>query len=113
MQDDHAWDRIADAIDSRYGISAHGRSERPVADAVHLKEKVAHIEFTRDGVDYRLERVTGPAILERRTIGARRAGADVRFENIYDPTQIGHKTLLFRKEAGEWTPLNPEELGLA
>ena len=112
MNEDRSWDRIVDAIETRFGIAHHGRSERKIADAMHLTEKVAFIEFERNGEPYRLERVTGPAIIDRRTIGARRAGSEVRFENVYDPEEIGHKTIVLKKEAGEWAIISPDELGI-
>jgi hypothetical protein len=112
MNDDKSWDRIVDAIDTRFGIDKHGRSERKIPDAMHLTEKVAFIEFERGGEPYRLERTTGPAIIDRRTVGARRAGAEVRFENVYDPDEIGHKTSLFKKDGDEWAAISPEELGI-
>jgi hypothetical protein len=112
MNDDKSWDRIVDAIDTRFGITKHGRTERKIADAMHLTEKVAFIEFERGGEPYRLERVTGPAIIDRRTVGARRAGAEVRFENVYDPDEIGHKTLMFKHDEGEWVAISPDQLDL-
>ena len=111
--DDRAWDRITDAIDAKFGIERHGRLERKLADALHLTERVAFIEFLRGGTLFRMERVTGPAIIDRRTVGAKRAGSDIRFENIYDPDELAHKTLVFKEAAGEWVPVTMDELGLA
>ena len=112
MNEDKSWDRIVDAIDTRFGITKHGRLERKIADAMHLTEKVAFIEFDRDGEPYRLERTTGPAIIDRRTIGARRAGSEIHFENVYDPEETAHKTFVFKKIAGEWEAVSPDELGV-
>jgi hypothetical protein len=112
MNEDRAWDRIVDAIETKFGIDKHGRSERKIPDAMHLTEQVAFIEFERSGEPYRLERTTGPAIIDRRTIGARRAGSEVRFENVYDPEEIGHKTFVFKRVDGEWEPVSTEEIGL-
>ncbi|HSX01309.1 MAG TPA: hypothetical protein VLF67_03635 [Candidatus Saccharimonas sp.] len=112
MNEDKAWDRITDAIDAKFGIARHGRLSRPVADAHELTEQVAFIEFDRAGERYKLERVTGPAIIDRRTIGARRAGATVRYENVYDPTETSSRTNMFRQDAGEWVAIDASELGL-
>jgi len=112
MQDDRAWDRITDAIETKYGIEHHGHSQRKIADAMHLTEQIAFIEFNREGQSYRLERITGPAIIDRRTVGARRAGSDVRFENVYDPDEVGRKTVMYRRMAGEWGLISPDELSL-
>jgi hypothetical protein len=112
MQEDKAWDRITDAIDARYGIIEHGRASRPVADAIQLTEQVAFIVFERGGARYKLERVAGPAIIDRKTIGARRAGATVRYENVYDPSETSFRTIVFRQEGTDWLPVDLDELGL-
>jgi hypothetical protein len=112
MNDDKAWDRIVDAIETRFGITKHGRLERKIPDAMHLTEKVSFIEFERSGDPFRLERVTGPAIIDRRTVGARRAGAEVRFENVYDPEEIGHKTIVFKRDGDEWAEVSLDALEL-
>jgi len=112
MQEDKAWDRIVDAIDTKFGLKDHGRSKRPVEDAQELTEFVSFVVFERDGERYKLERVQGPGIIDRKTIGARRAGATVRMQNVYDPDETSFRTNLFREEAGEWTAIDPSELGL-
>jgi hypothetical protein len=112
MQDDRAWDRIVDAIDTKFGLKDHGRAKRQVEDAPELTEHVSFVVFERDGERYKLERVQGPAIIDRKTIGARRAGATVRMENVYDPHETSFRTNLFREEAGEWEPIDPSALGL-
>ncbi len=113
MAEDRAWDRIVDAIEAKFGIKTHGRTTRPVEEGSDLIEKVAYITFTRDGQDFKLERVEGPAIIDRKTIGAKRAGAVTHIQTVYDPTETSFKTNLFRKdENGEWQPLDPAALGL-
>jgi hypothetical protein len=112
MNDDRGWERIVDAIDTKFGVADHGRETRAVEDARELTEKVAWIAFDRGGERYKLERVTGPAIINRRTIGSNRIGSDVRFENVYDPDETTHRTNLYRKDGEEWESINPDELGL-
>lgn len=112
MHDDKGWERIVDAIDTKFGIIDHGRSSRPVADARELTEQVAFIVFERAGERYKLERVTGPAIIDRKSIGSKRIGSDVRFENVYDPEETSARTNVYREEAGEWIHIDASELGL-
>ena len=112
MNNDASWDRITDAIDLKYGLKDHGRLSRPVADGHHLTESVSFVSFDREGTTYRLERVTGPAIIDRKSFGARRIGADVRFENVYDPDEISHKTLVYKQDGDGWTAIDASELGL-
>jgi hypothetical protein len=113
MQDDKAWDRIVDAIDTKFGLTGHGRTKRALADAPDLTEAVAHVTFDRDGHTYKLERVQGPAIIDRKTVGARRAGATTHMQNVYDPHETSFRTNLYRQTgAGEWEQIDPGALGL-
>ena len=113
MPEDKAWERIVDAIETKYGLTDHGRQTRPVADRHDLTEHVAFIVFERGGERYKLERVQGPAIIDRKTFGAKRIGSDVRYENVYDPEETSMRTNFYRgDEAGEWVAIDPSELGL-
>ncbi len=110
--EDASWDRMVDAIDARFGLASHGRTKRPVAEGHELTESVAFITFERDGDMYMLERVTGPAIIDRKTVGARRAGATVHYEFVYDPDEEARKTILYRKAGDDWELLDPSALQL-
>lgn len=112
MTEDKAWDRIVDAIDAKFGVIDHGRSRRPLADKPELSEHVAFIVFERGGERWKLERVAGPAIIDRKTFGSKRIGSDVRFENIYDPEEVSLRTNLYRNDGADWMSVDPSELGL-
>jgi len=111
MQDDRAWDRIVDAVDLKYGLKEHGRHQRPVEDAPELTEHVSFVIFERDGDRLKLERVQGPAIVDRKTMGARRAGAVTRVENVYDPDEVSFRTNLLRWDGVDWEAIDPSTLG--
>ncbi len=111
-REDRAWDRITDAIDTKFGIMKHGRSTRPVEDAGNLTEHVSFVTFERDGQMYKLERVAGPAIIDRKAIGGYRVGSELRQQNVYDPEETSFRTNVYKQEGGEWVGINPEELGL-
>lgn len=112
MNDDRAWDRIVDAIDIKFGIAEHGRTTRPVHDAQNLQEHISFIIFERAGERFKLERITSPAIIDRRSLGSRRIGGDSHMQNIYDPEELSHKTLVYRHQMGDWVPIELEDLGL-
>jgi hypothetical protein len=112
MQEDRAWDRIVDAVDTKFGLIDHGRSKRQVDDAHHLTEHISYVVFERGGERYKLERVQGPAIIDRKTIGARRAGATVQYQNVYDPEDTSFRTNLYKDDGGDWEPIDPSALGL-
>lgn len=109
---DNTWERVADAIDVKFGITKHGKSKQPVPDKPELEQEVSFICFTKDGDDYKLERIAGPAIIDRKSIHGRSATSGVRFENVYDPTDISYKTNLYRQTGEDWEPVETGEMGL-
>ena len=111
MQDDRAWDRIVDAVEQKFGLDEHGRGKRAMEDAPDLTELVSFIIFNRDGEKLKLERIQGPAIIDRKTMGARRAGATTRVENIYDPEETAMHTNLYKWDGVEWEAIDPAALG--
>jgi hypothetical protein len=111
MQDDRAWDRIVDAIEQKFGLDEHGRSKRPVQDAPDLTEYVSFVIFKRDGEKLKLERVQGPAIIDRKTMGAKRAGATTHAQNIYDPEEVSFRSNLYKWDGVEWEAIDPSVLG--
>jgi hypothetical protein len=45
-------------------------------------------------------------------MGARRAGAVTRVENVYDTGQTSFRTDMFRKNGTDWEAIDPGALGL-
>ena len=107
-----AWERLVDMIDVKYGLSDHGRSQTNLEDQPELKQQIDYVCFERDGETYRLERVTRPAIKEKKSIYHRAAGSSVRFENVYDTNEVTHKVQLLRQVGGEWQAIDLEDLAL-
>lgn len=107
-----AWDRLTDAIDVKFGLNRHGRLERPLEDAPHLREKVQFVEFERGGQSCRLERSVGPALVDRKAIGGHRIGAAVHYQNTYDPNEEQARVSLLRQQDGEWIPTELDQLGI-
>lgn len=111
MQDDRAWDRIVDAVEQKFGLDEHGRGKRSMEDAPELTEYVSFVIFHRDGEKLKLERIQGPAIVDRKTMGARRSGAVTRVENVYDPDEVSFRSNLYRWDGVEWEAIDPSVLG--
>lgn len=112
MQEDHGWDKIVDAIDAKFGINEHGTVKEPLEDRADLEQTVRFIVFTKGGEEFKLERVTKPAIVDQKTFGGHSGGASRRIENIYDTQQMSHKTNFYKKSAQDWQILDPEALSL-
>ncbi len=109
---DSAWERLTDAIDTKLGIDKHGRLERAIENRPDLTEKVQFIEFERDGTRFKLEHITGPAIVDRKTHYSARPGAANRVEVIYDTHELAQRVEFFRDNNGDWSKLDPSALQL-
>lgn len=109
---DAGWERLVDSVDVNLGITKHGRNKQQLEDRPDLEADVEFIEFSRDGMDFRLERSTGPAIIDRKTHYSHRPGVANRTEYIYDEGEIAHKVSLFKKDGDDWEPVDVSQLGL-
>jgi hypothetical protein len=109
---DAGWERLTDAIDVKLGLSRHGRDVRPLADRPDLQERIEYIEFTSGGQEFRLERSTGPAIIDRKSHYSHRAGVANRMEYVYDPNETAQKVTLYRHKDNEWEAADMSQLAL-
>lgn len=111
---DNAWDRLLDAVDSMTGgLGRLIKSQRPLVDRTDLTEHVVEAEFEARGERFKLQRVTGPAVIERKTHYTKTAGGDVRYENIYDEADHASKVTLFRKAGDDWVEADLDQLSLS
>ena len=110
--DDPGWDKIVDAIDARFGLVDHGQIARPLEDRPDLHEQVAYIVFKRDQQQYKLERVSRPAVVDRKSYYHKAARGGIRHENVYDAESLTHKTVVFRHDGQDWVEIDPAELGM-
>ncbi len=111
---DGAWERLVDTIDATLGIARHGRDQQPLPDHPSLSQSIEFFEFTRQGQDFRLERSSGPAVVDRKTHYSKQAGTANRIEYIYDEQEIAHKVTLYRRDNPQaaWEPIDISQLGL-
>lgn len=109
---DSAWERLVDAIDASLGFTDHGRIKQPLEDRPDLTQSIEYFEFERGGQEYRLERATGAAIVDRKTHYSHRAGTANRVEYIYDESETANKVTLHHKLNNEWVAVELDQLGL-
>jgi hypothetical protein len=110
---DTGWNKIVDAIDTKFGLADHGTKTEPLEDRHDLTHTIQFIVFEKDGERYKIERVTGPAIIDRKSIHAKSATSSVRFENVYDPEETMHKTNFYKSQGPDWELISPEDINLA
>ena len=107
-----AWERLVDLVEVKYGLTDHGRTVSPLEDKPELTQTIDYVIFTREGQQFRLERITRPAIKEKKSIYHRAAGSSVRFENIYDSEDVTHKVQLLRQTGEGWQTIDLEDFSL-
>jgi hypothetical protein len=110
--EDTGWNKIVDAIDTKFGLIDHGHKTEPLEDRHDLTQTIHYIVFEKSGEQFKIERVTSPAIIDRKSIHAKSAHSSVRFENIYDPEESMHKTNFYRRSGADWEIMNPDDFSL-
>lgn len=109
---DAAWERLVDSIDIKTGVDRHGKNQRPVAERPDLQEVVEYVEFESGGRQLKLERVTGPAIVDRKTHYSHRPGVANRVETIYDASETASRVQLLQKLDDVWQEVELNTLDL-
>ncbi len=107
-----AWERLVDSIDLKSGVDRHGKSQRPIEDHPKLEERVEFVEFESSGRPLRLERITGPAIVDRKTHYSHRPGVANRIETIYDSSEEASRVRLLERNGDDWTEVELSALSL-
>lgn len=107
---DNAWEELIDRIDAMYTVDSSVRLQEPLEDDSKLKQTIERIEFEKDNIKYRIDRVTSPAILDRKTHYHHRGSAN-RIEYVYDPEDTTTKVVFYKKLAdGNYNEITPESM---
>lgn len=92
--------QLKELIEEQFGITQSGNfswENRPGS--------VEFVEFSRPNFgDMRLEFTTHPRVIGRRAVGAKRVGAYIDEQVLYDEHEVVHTLVVFRMNAdtGEW-----------
>ncbi len=106
---DRAWEDLIDRIDVNFGITASKKFEQPIEGERELTSTVDRIDFVRGGQPYRVERITAPAIIDRKTT-YNKTGVATSTHVVYDPQELSHKVVFYRLEGQEAVEISPEDL---
>ena len=107
---DRAWGELVDLIDEQYNIDNSNRREESLEDDKKLKQTVESIEFEKDNIKYKIERVTGPRIIDRKTFYSGHGSAN-RIQYVYDPEETSSKVVFYKQLAdGHYNEISPEDL---
>lgn len=106
---DRAWEDLIDRIDLKFGIAHKHKFEQPLEDEPRLKQTVDQVDFKRDGQSYRIERVTAPAIMDKKT-NYNKVGIATSTHVVYDPDELSHKVVFYRLEGDQAVEITPDQL---
>ncbi len=113
MSNEALWERLVDAVELKATVTDHGKTEEPLEDRPDLSQQIKFIMFERNSDEYKLEQVTKPRIIDRKSLYHRAAGSQVTFENIYDPDDLAAHINLYIKKDGAWQLLELDNLDLS
>ncbi len=107
---DRAWGELVDLIDEQYVIDNSNRREESLKDDKKLKQTVESIEFEKDNIKYRIERITGPRIIDKKTFYSGHGSAN-RIQYVYDPEETSSRVVFYKQLAdGHYNEISPEDL---
>ncbi len=107
---DRAWEELVDLIDSKYEIDNSNRREEVLEDNHKLKRIVESIYFEKDNQKFRIERITSPRIIDRKTFYSAHATAN-QIKYVYDPEETSTKVIFYRQlPDGNYNEIAPEDL---
>ena len=107
---DRAWGELVDLIDEQYVIDNSDRREESLKDDKKLKQTVESIEFEKDNIKYRIERITGPRIIDKKTFYSGHGSAN-RIQYVYDPEETSSRVVFYKQLAdGHYNEISPEDL---
>jgi hypothetical protein len=107
---DRAWGELIDLIDEQYTIDSSKRREEPLEDDKKLKQTIESIEFEKDNIKYRIERITGPRIIDKKTFYSGHGSAN-RIQYVYDPEETSSRVVFYKQLAdGHYNEISPEDL---
>ena len=107
---DRAWEELIDLIDDQYTVDKSGRHEEALEDDKKLKQFVESIEFEKDNIKYKIDRVTGPRVIDKKTFYSGHGSAN-RIQYVYDPEETSSKVVFYKQlPDGHYNEISPEDL---
>lgn len=107
---DRAWDELVDLIDTKFTVDKNDRKTEKLEDNHELTRTIESIEFEKDNVKYKIERITSPQIVDKKTYYHRSGSAD-RLQYVYDPEETSSKMVFYKQlPDGYWNEIQPEDL---
>ncbi len=110
---DKAWEQLVDLIDTKYTVDSSASRQEPLEDNKKLQQTIEAIFFEKDNFKYKIERITAPRIVDKKTFYSGHGAAN-RSQYTYDPEEISTKVVCYKQlPDGHYNEIAPEDLMLA
>ena len=107
---DRAWEELVELIDTKYEVDNSDRSEVPLEDDHKYKKIIESIFFEKDNTKFKIERVTSPRIVDKKTFYSGHASAN-QLKYVYDPVETSTKVFFYKQlPDGNYNEIAPEDL---
>jgi hypothetical protein len=104
---DEKWELMVEGIQRKFKVTEHSVGEQDPRDR-SVREVIV---FEGPAGPMKLERVTRPLVLDKKTIYTHRSGGGVSYEYQFHPTEKTHRESLFRWENNGWTEMDLSTIG--
>jgi len=96
------WDELIGQIKDDYRVTNDG--QQPLEEEPGTSD---FIEFTGPTGEVRLELITRPLVLGKKTFGGRKIGTAAGVQYQYSPDEVTLTLKAWRRQDGEWTEIDP------
>jgi hypothetical protein len=109
-----AWEGLLDRLEDKYGEVKVQRREDIRNDDLgnEIKSQVQFVEFDMSGNSFRVEKITSPMILDKKTHYTHTAGARANIEYILSETETTSKMKVFRfdNDEDDWIEIQASDM---
>lgn len=104
------WEEIKFQIEEKFGIDNCRTEEEEIdrtSDGEVIKAKKEIIEFTGPLGKIKVERITKPRVIDKKTLYTRRIGGKVAVDYVYSDEETVSQIKFYKKnESGEWQEID-------
>jgi hypothetical protein len=109
------WDNLTEMIEAKFGIDERHTEELDLGeDAAKkpIKGEKEVIEFQGPMGKMKLERITKPLVLDKKTRYTRRIGSQTKVDYVYSETEKTHRLKVYRFINEEWEEVKADTFGI-
>ena len=106
---DRAWEDLIDRIDIHFGILNSRKFDQPIEGDNRLVSHVDQVDFEKDAKQYRVERISSPAVIDKKTTYSK-TGVATRTQVVYDEDELTNKVAFYQLNGDDVNEISPEQL---